>query len=231
MGDVSIILVSPQMGENIGASARAMKNFGLTDMRIVAPRDGWPNDKAEAMSVGAIDIIQNARIFPDIESSIADLEHIFAASAIPRDMNKEIILSKDISSSNIKAKKIGVMLGRESSGLTNEELSYANSIITIDTDPDFSSLNIAHAVSVIAYEFFQKQPRKDLANIQELASKEELNYFFEALIDKLDNKGFFKVPEKKPLMSQNIRNIFQRIDNLSKSEIQTLRGIIKNLTK
>lgn len=216
------------MGENVGASARAMKNFGLTDLRIVNPRDGWPSESAEAMSVGAIDIIKNAKIFKDIPSSIADLEYIYAATAAPRDMNKNYVLLKDLEPSPAK---IGIMFGRESSGLSNEEISYANSILTIDTDPQFSSLNIAHAVGVIAYEFFKKQERKDLSNSQELATKQELEYFFEHLISSLDEKDFFKVPEKKPIMTQNIRAIFNRIDNLSKAEINTLRGILSSFER
>lgn len=223
-----IILVSPQMGENIGASARAMKNFGLTDLRIVNPRDGWPSEPANAMSVGAIDIIKNAKIFEDVPSAIADLEYIYAATAAPRDINKEYVLSKDLKPSSAK---VGVLFGRESSGLSNEEISYANSILTIDTDPEFSSLNIAHAVAVVAYEFFKKQEREDLSNAQELATKQELEYFFEHLIGSLDDRGFFKVSEKKPIMTQNIRAIFNRIDNLSKSEINTLRGIVSSLEK
>lgn len=216
------------MGENIGASARAMKNFGLSDLRIVTPRDGWPSKPAEAMSVGAIDIIQNAKIFKDVPSAIADLEYIYAATAAPRDINKEYILSKDLKPNSSKT---GIMFGRESSGLSNEEISYANSILTIDTDPEFSSLNIAHAVAVVAYEFFKKQVREDLSNSQELGTKEELEYFFEHLISSLDEKNFFKVAEKKPIMTQNLRAIFNRIDNLSKSEINTLRGIVSCLAK
>lgn len=228
MAKPSIILVSPQMGENIGAAARAMKNFGLFDLRIINPRDGWPSEPADAMSVGAINIIKEAKIFRDVQSAIGDLEYIYAATAAPRDMNKNYVLLKDIKPD---AKKIGILFGRESSGLSNEEISHANSILTIDTDPEFSSLNIAHAVAVIAYEFFKKQQRQDLSNAQELATKEELEYFFEHLIGGLDDKGFFKVPEKKPLMTQNIRAIFNRIDNLSKSEINTLRGIVSSLGK
>lgn len=225
---ISIILVYPQMGENIGACARAMKNFGLFDLRIINPRDGWPNIQADAMSVGAINIIKNARIFEDIPSAISDLEYVYAATASSRDINKNYIMSKDLKYDN---KKIGIMFGRESSGLSNEEISYANSIITIDTSPEFSSLNIAHAVAIISYELFKKQERPDLSNSQELASKEELEFFFAHLIGELEDKSFFKVPEKKPIMTQNIRAIFNRIDNLSKSEIQTLRGIVSSLGK
>jgi len=228
LAKASIILISPQMGENIGACARAMKNFGLSDLRIVSPRDGWPNAAADAMSVGARDIIKNAQIFDNISSSIADLDYVYAASAAPRDLNKNYILSKDL---NPQHSNFGIMFGRESSGLSNEEISYANSIVTIDTDPGFSSLNLAHAVAVISCELFKKQEREDLNNKQELATKGELEHFFTHLIGALDEKQFFKVPEKKKIMAQNIRAIFNRIDNLSKSEIQTLRGIVSVLEK
>lgn len=226
-----IILVSPQMGENIGAAARAMKNFGLSDLRIVSPRDGWPSDKADAMSVGAIDIIKNAKLFDDLPPAIADLNFVYATTATSRDMNKEYLLSKEISNIQLPDGKVGIMFGRESSGLSNEEISRANQILTIDTDPEFSSLNIAHAVSVVAYEFFKREVREDLENSQDLASKEELEYFFEALFGNLEEKGFFKIEEKTPLMQQNIRNIFNRINGLSKPEIQTLRGILSSLVK
>lgn len=223
-----IILVSPQMGENIGASARAMKNFGLSDLRIVSPRDGWPNEKADSMSVGAIDVIQNAKIFNDLSSALADLNFVFATTASSRDINKDHLLSKKIPEFEIPKGKVGIMFGRESSGLSNEEISHANQILTIDTSLEFSSLNIAHAVGVIAYEFFKIETRDDLENAQDLASKEELEYFFDHLFGNLQKKGFFKIDEKTPLMKQNIRNLFARIPNLSKSEIQTLRGILSS---
>ncbi|MGV2333219.1 MAG UNVERIFIED_CONTAM: RNA methyltransferase [Planctomycetaceae bacterium] len=226
-----IILVAPQMGENIGAAARAMKNFGLKQMRIVSPRDGWPNEKADSMSVGAIDIIKSAKIYDNLANAVADLDYVYATTGVPRDINKNYILSKDISSTNIDAKSIGIIFGRENSGLTNEEIAYANSIITIDTNPEFSSMNIAHAVAIVSYEFFKSPLREDLANEQILCTKEDLEYFFAHLFEELDKKNFFKIEEKKLQMTQNIRAIFNRIDKLSKNEIQALRGIINALTK
>ncbi|RUP42041.1 MAG: RNA methyltransferase [Acinetobacter sp.] len=230
---IAIILVETQMGENIGASARCMKNFGISDLRIVNPRDGWPNPKAENMSVGAIDIIQNAKLFGCIKSAIADLEYVYAATAAPRDMNKEYVLSKDLPDELKTKNKVGIMFGRENSGLNNEEISQAHKIVTIDTVKNFSSLNIAHSVAVIAYDIFQShnQIRDDLASKQQLAENIELQYFYDHLFEALEGKNFFRMQEKKILMSQKIRNIFGRIDNLSKSELQILRGIITVLTK
>ncbi len=231
--NISIILVEPQMGENIGASARAMKNFAISDLRLVQPRDGWPNGKAQNMSVGAIDLIDNARIFESIPDAIADLDYVYAATAAPRDMNKNYILSRDLCSDTNKLKNIGIMFGRESSGLNNQEISHANKILTIDTQKDFSSLNIAHSVAVICYELFQekRQNRDDLNNIQDLANQKELEYFYDHLFKKLDKKLFFRTAEKKEHMSLKIRNIFSRIDDLSQQEVQTLRGVIAALSK
>ena len=121
--NISIILVAPQMGENIGAAARAIKNFAITDLRIVNPRDGWPNEKAKNMSVGAIEIIENAKIYNSVPDSIEDLEYVYAASAAPRDMNIDYALSRDLNSDISGYKHLGIMFGRESSGLSNQEIS------------------------------------------------------------------------------------------------------------
>jgi tRNA/rRNA methyltransferase len=225
-----IILVTPQLGENIGASARAMKNFGLSELRIVSPRDGWPNPKADAMSVGAIDIIQNAKIYTDLSDAIKDIEHLYATTGQTRDMNKNYVQLNSLRQHPIQDSKIGIMFGRENCGLTNQEISYANSILTIETDPQFSSINIAHAVAVIGYTIFNTPQRDDLSNAQKICTQGELEYFFEHLFSELNKRNFFKTPKKEPLMSQNIRNIFTRIDKLSQNEMQTLRGIITCLS-
>ena len=229
---ISIILVEPQMGENIGATARAMKNFGLTDLRLIAPRDGWPNEKAQSMSVGAIDLIQNAKIYDSIQDAISDLEYVYAATAVPRDMNKRYVLSRDLKDDMPIVGKVGIMFGRENCGLNNKEIAFANKIITIDTDVSFSSLNIAHSVAITCYELFQgkKQLRSDLNNIHKLANSAQLEHFYNHLFEVLGSREFFRVPEKKEQMSQKIRNIFAKIDNLSQSELQTLRGIITVLS-
>lgn len=231
--NISIILVSPQMGENIGSSARVMKNFGLRDLRIVAPRDGWPNPKAQEMSVGAIDIINDAKIFTSLEDATSDLSHIYATTGAPRGMNKNYILSRQLSSDIPVNSKIGIMFGRESSGLSNEEISRANKILVIDTDKNFTSLNISHAIGIICYELFgaKNQLREDLNNSQKFASREELNYFFDHLFASLEDKKFFRTIEKQEHMKHKIRNLFTRIDNLSQSELQILHGIVTVLSK
>lgn len=226
-----IILVAPQMGENIGATARAMKNFSLNELRIVAPRDGWPNEQARSNAVGAVNIIDSAKIYDSLENSIKDLEYLYATTCIKRVMNKDYVFSHNLSLDYPSLQRVGIMFGRENNGLSNEEISLANKIITINTT-EFSSLNIAQAVIIICYELFRNSnPREDIYNIQKLATKQELRYFLENLFTKLDKTGFFKAPEKKLNMQQNIINIFMRINNLSSPEVQTLQGIIKSLDR
>lgn len=229
MSNQSIILVAPQMGENIGAAARAMKNFGLSDLRIVSPRDGWPNPKAEAMAVGAIDLIHNASIYTKLEDAIGDREYIYATTAQPRDMNKNYVTLKNLNERYPQDTKVGIMFGRESSGLTNEEIALANEIITIDTT-SFSSLNIGQAVMLICYELFKAPKRDDLENKQELCSKAEMQYFFDHLLGELDKTRFFRAPERVVYMKQSIMSIFNRVDKLSHNDIQTLRGVVAALT-
>lgn len=227
----AIILVEPQMGENIGAAARAMKNFGLTDFRIVNPRDGWPNEKAISMAAGGMDIVENAEIFNSLKVAISDIEFLYATTANARDINKDYIKSKDLKHQICTESKVGIMFGRESSGLSNEELILANKIITIDTSLEFPSLNIAQAVLIIAYEIMDSLDRIDLYNNQNFASKSELDYFLQNLFSSLEETKFFKVDEKKKIMKQNMAAIFSRIDKLSKSEVNSLIGMVNSLKK
>lgn len=224
-----ILLAHPQMGENIGACARAMKNFGLNQLRIIRPRDGWPNPKAVSTAVGAADLIENAQIFESLNEAIADLEYLYGTTDQKRDMNKEHILSKNLRDNFADGAKVGILFGRESCGLNNDEISLCNKIITIDTNEEFSSLNIAQALTVIAYELFTNIRRENLDNPQILATKEDLWHFYNHLFDSLERKNFFKIEEKKNHMKKNIINLFSRIEKLSKNEVQTLRGIIKIL--
>jgi tRNA/rRNA methyltransferase len=231
MPNIAIILVSPQMGENIGACARAMKNFGLHDLRIVAPRDGWPNAKAEANAALAADVIQNAKIYSTLPDAIADLNYLYATTAQVRSMNKDYVTTKNLSVNFPRSQKVGIMFGRENNGLTNEEIALSNEIIVVDTNPDCSSLNIAQAVLLVCYELFEVNKRADLVNDQELCTKNEMNYFIDHLVRALDDISFFKPVEKRSYMVQNITNIFTRIEKLSHNEIQTLRGIVSSFSK
>lgn len=231
MTDIAVILVCPQMGENIGASARAMKNFGISDLRIVTPRDGWPNPKATSSAALAIDVIENAKIYPDLKSAVSDLEYLYATSSKIRTMNKNYTTTKDLKHDFPKKLKVGVIFGRESSGLTNDEMSIADKIIVIDTNPECTSLNLAQAVLIVCYELFESNIRNDITNNQNLASKQDILYLLDHLFTELDSTYFFKTPEKRKNMILNITNIFTRIDKLSYNEVQTLRGVISSLSK
>ncbi len=237
-----IILVAPQMGENIGASARAMKNFGLSNLRIVKPRDSWPNEKAVNVAAHASNIIDSAIIYSSLKEATADLEYIYAATATHRDINKEQIFSNDLEGdfkNNQHTKKIGFIFGRENNGLTNEEISLANKIITINTTNQYSSLNLAHAVSIICHTLFTittsqlkvRRLKKPQDKKTPLARQKDLEYFYGNLFTKLRQGKFFKVTSKQNLMQQKIRNIFGRINNLTQSELQILQGIIKTLNE
>lgn len=229
---ISIILVAPQIGENIGAAARAMKNFALNDLRIVSPREAWPNQKAQQMSVGAVDIIDNAKIFQSVSDAISDLEYVYAAAATQRNINKPHIFSNALVSQFPFDKKVGIMFGRESSGLTNDEIVLADKIVTIDTNKNFTSLNLAHAVAVICNILFLPQKQKIESEYEDiLANKGDIEHFCDDLIEKLEKKSFFRMSEKKTYLCKKITNLFNKIENLSFNELQILRGIIKVLSK
>ncbi|MFV0431455.1 MAG: RNA methyltransferase [Alphaproteobacteria bacterium] len=233
-----IILLRPQLGENIGMVARAMLNMGLTQLRIVNPKQGWPNEDAIKPSSGALPKAVQVDVFDTVKKAIADLNQIWATTARPRQMSIEV-QSPDIAIAEIKSEiyqgqKIGIMFGREATGMSNDEIVLADKIITAPLNPAFSSLNLAQAVLLIVWEWRkQNDSQKIIQQIHkdnEPASKEELNYLFEHLEAELDNVGFFKTAEKKPIMARNIRNIFER-SHLSSQEVRTLRGMVAGLTR
>jgi len=228
--DVAIILVSPQLGENIGAASRIMANFNFADLRIVNPRDGWPNSKAEIMSACGIKVLENAKIYDRLHDAVADLEEVYACTARARKMYKEYVGLKDhisdIKDNGISANKIGVMFGSERCGLLNEEIIYAKKIININTDDKFPVLNLAQAVAIICYEYYHclRSPIDKVSKYKKRDAKmSEMIFFLETLKDNLDETGFFKDEDRKVKMYENISNIFVRND-LSGQEIRTLVG-------
>ncbi len=218
-----IILVRPQLAENIGSIARVMSNFALSELRIVSPRDGWPPEQiAFDVATRGADILQNAPVYSSVKDAIADCEVVYATASYKRYMNKPFISSKSIPNKNAIT---GVLFGCEKSGLTNDDLNMANAIIEIPTSAFNNSLNIAQAVAIIAYEFFE---RTSPSEAQEIAKKEEVEHLYNYLIAELENHNFFKSKEMKPTMVQNIRNIFSKAE-LSTQEVKTLFGIFKSL--
>ena len=232
--NVHFILVRPQIGENIGSVARAIKNFNITKLRIINPRCQWPNEKALATSVGAKDILKSSKIFNSLEKSVGDLDVIFATSSRIRKVNKRIISINDLKNKINRKYKIGIVFGPESSGLSNNEISCADYLVKIPTNKKFNSLNLSHSAIIFCFEIFKffsgKQKIYNSSYKSSLASKSEINSFINFIIKNLDKKGFLQPDHKRDSMIRNINNIFHRI-NLSDQEIRILLGIFSTLNE
>ncbi len=232
----AIILIAPQMGENIGAAARGMLNFGLTDLRIVNPRDGWPNPKAVDMAKGAKSVIHEAQIFTSLKDATHDITRLYATTARTRDMVKQEYNARETALEMLKNDgKSAIMFGPERSGLTNDDITLADAVAIIPVAPIYTSLNLSQAVNIMCYEWFVAKAESDSdgsaspSEGSQLATKEELANLFEHIESELDKTDFLRVADKRPKMVRNIRNIFSRND-LTEQEVRTLRGIIKSLT-
>ena len=228
------ILVKPQLGENIGACARSMKNFGFSKLYIVSPKINFPNHKAKATSVGAYDIINKAKIFDDVENAIKSFSLVISLSARRRDINKKhISLEKFQNIIKTKNDKIGLMFGPEASGLSNHDLSFSNYILQIPTSAKFKSLNLSHSLTIICYEIFkafnQKRLKKKGLNLK-VSSKSNISSTVKHLINLLEEKDFFKPKEKKNSMILNINNLIYRLEANDK-ELRVLSSIISSLSK
>ena len=228
LGNIHFILVRPQMGENIGSVARAIKNFDIKHLRIVNPRCHWPNQKALATSVGAKDILNSTKVYNSIEKSIGDLDIIFASTSRIRSINKKTISILDLKNKVKKKRKIGILFGPEASGLSNDEISYADYLVKIPTNKKFSSLNLSHSVILFCYQLFGFFGKKNIVYKSKYkslkAKKSEVNSFLDIIIGSLDKRGFLQPTRKRRSMIRNIKNIFYRI-NLSEQEIRILLGI------
>lgn len=229
-GGPQIILVEPQMGENIGMAARAMANFGLSDMRIVNPRDGWPNERATVTAANAAHVLERATVYPDLLSAVADLNVVYATTARERGQMKRV-LDADAAIRQVHGllgggEKVGILFGRERTGLDNDEVALADAIITFPVDPANASLNLAQAVLLVGYEWFKQAHGQLPFNLEERsppAKREALVSFFTWLEDELDTCGFFPAPEKKPAMIRNLRDILLRL-SMTEQDVKTLRG-------
>lgn len=236
LGGPVVILVAPQLGENIGAAARAMLNCGLAELRLVNPRDGWPNEKAEAAASGAAELLAAARLYASTAEAIADLSRVYATTARPRELIKPVVTPRqaavELRAATARGERTGLLFGPERTGLVNDDLALADTLVSAPLNPGFRSLNLAQAVLVIGYEWFQAgddtPPRELVTNATRPATKAELLNFFAHLEAELDACGFLRNAEKRPTMVRNIRNIFQRAD-LTEQEIRTLHGIVKEL--
>jgi tRNA/rRNA methyltransferase len=230
--NIHFILVRPQMGENIGFVARAIKNFNITKLRIVDPKCHWPSQKALATSVGANDVLKSSKIYSSVNKSIADLRVVFASTSRIRKVNKKIISILDLRKKIKKKQKIGIMFGPEASGLSNDELNCANYLVKIPTNRKFSSLNLSHSAIIFCFQLFQHFSNKKViynsTYKSSVAKKSQVNKFLNFIINELDKKGFLQPDHKRKSMIRNINNIFHRL-NLSEQEIHILLGIFSTL--
>ena len=231
-----IILVEPQLGQNIGAVARIMLNLGYRALRIVNPRDGWPNPDAIVNASGADIVLEEAQVYPTLEEAISDLHLVLATTPRGHDMIKSIE-SPEVAARRLipliqKDTRVGLLFGCERCGLTNDDVALCEGIITIPTNPEFSSLNLSHAVSVVIYAFRIALENQSLQHFRcgktKLATQENLLTFYAYLEEALQKSGFLRHEKKRPTMVRNIRNIFNRM-HLTQQEIQTLHGIIRSL--
>ena len=229
------ILIKPQLGENIGACARSMKNFGFNKLHIVSPKISFPNHKAKATSVGAFDIINKAKVFNETKEAISNFDIVVSLSARRRDINKKhISLNEFINIINKKKNSnIGLMFGPEASGLSNEDLSFSNYVLQIPTSAKFKSLNLSHSVTVVCYEIFKvlnnKSHERNKTNLK-ISSKKKINSFIDHLLKLLEEKSFFLPKEKKQSMLLNINNLIYRLEPNNK-ELRILASIISSLSK
>jgi tRNA/rRNA methyltransferase len=239
----AIILVEPQLVENIGMTARAMMNCGLQELRLVDPRDPWPlHEVMEERMIGAASgaeaVLKAAKIFPTVEAAIADLNYIYATTARPHDMVNRILTPRaaipDMGARLREDQKVGVMFGRERTGLIGDHVALANARITIPLNPEFSSLNLAQAVLLIGYEWYQAQdctpPSQVHMGASRPANHEEYLNFFRRLEAELDAHGFFVAPDMRPGMLRSLQNMLQRAE-MTEQEIRTWHGVVSALIK
>ncbi|MGE3251001.1 MAG: RNA methyltransferase [Hyphomonadaceae bacterium] len=233
----AIVLVRPQMGENIGAVARCMLNFGLAGLRLVEPRDAWPNPKAFAVASGADKVLHQARLEWSFEDAVADATFVLAATARPREMEKPVWGPREAAGKLRAAIAAGerpvVVFGPEASGLTNEEISRADALVTYPVNPGFPSINLANSVALFAFAMGEARQARDAPEwfpaIGPPATQAEIEALFAHLETELERGRFFHPPDKTPLMKHNLRAPFLRA-RLTHQEVQTLRGVIKALT-
>ena len=231
--NISFILHQPQLSENIGACARAIKNFNFKKLIIVKPKTIFPNDKILATSVGAKDLIMNAKVYETLESAVKKVDCIIATSARFRNKNIKHIKLEDLKKINLN-KKVAFLFGSEASGLSNNEISYANYTIQIPTNPNFKSLNLSHSVIIIAQAVANiislKGTKYSKSKKISLASKKDVQAVTNLCIKKLEERNFFKPLEKRPIMLENLRSIFSKME-LSEKETRILSSVIASLAK
>ena len=233
-----VILVRPQLAENIGAVARAMANGGLYHLRLVAPRDGWPQERAFRTASGADRLLEAATVHPDVADAVADLHRVLATCPRPRHVVTPLLTARgaaaELRAIGERGLRAGVLFGPERAGLDRDDLAHADALIRYPLNPAFLSLNLAQAVMVLAYEWWlaaeETEPRALMTNETRVATKGELENFLSHLVRELDASGFLRNPEKRPGMIRNLRHFFQR-GEVTEQELRTLHGVVTELAK
>ena len=233
MSSVSFIIHKPQLSENIGSCARAIKNFNFNKLLIIKPKPLFPNDKIIATAVGAKEIIKNCKVFNDLESSIKNIDYLVATTSRFRNKNIQHIDLNELSNLDFN-KRIGFLFGSEASGLTNNEIAYANCTMQIPANPNFKSLNLSHSVIIVAQVVSSliklRKSKYSKSKKIKLASKKQIQMMLNLCIKKLEDQNFFEPREKKPIMLENLRSIFYKMD-LSEKETRILSSVFAGLAK
>jgi tRNA/rRNA methyltransferase len=228
-----IILVRPQLGENIGKAARAMLNFGLTELRLVAPRDGWPNPSAGPAAAGADIVLEQAKVFETLEEAIADCAHVYATTVRKRDQVKPVVSPEEAGQAIHAAEgRSAILFGAERSGLSSDDVAVARTIITVPINPDFGSLNLAQAVILIAYEWSKGQALASppLVDLDPPAPQKELDGMIAQLDELLEPTGYYYPPERTHVDKRSLRSILTK-PGWSAQEVRTLRGVLRSLKR
>jgi tRNA/rRNA methyltransferase len=233
-----IVMVRPQLGENIGMAARAMLNCGLSTLRLVAPRDGWPNERAQRAASGADIVLERARVFDTVGEAVADLQHVVATTARNRELTQRIVTARRAASEMRgwigQGDAVGILFGPERTGLENDDMVHADTALSIPLNPQFSSLNVAQAVLLVSYEWMaagdETPPERMADHATRPATKEELQNLFDHLERALDQSGFLRNREMRPSMVLNLRALLQRAA-MTEQEARTFHGVIKFLSK
>ncbi|KPP91109.1 MAG: tRNA/rRNA methyltransferase LasT [Rhodobacteraceae bacterium HLUCCA08] len=234
----AFVLIRPQMGENIGAAARAMWNFGLDRMRVVAPRDGWPSERAVAMASGAGRLLDEARLADDLEAALADCTHVYATTARPRELTKPVLTPEaamtEAADRIAGGERVAVLFGPERAGMENADIALANSIVTVPVNPAFPSLNLAQAVLLMAYEWQRASvvaPARRLEGQRtEVASVEEVSALAAHYEARMEEAGFFFPAHKAEGMKLNLRNLWSRMP-MTRADVQMLHGVMRQMVR
>ena len=233
----AFVLIRPQMGENIGAAARAMWNFGLDRVRITSPRDGWPNQKAVAMASGAGRLLDEAVMCETTTEAVADCTYVYATTARPRELTKPVFTPahamKDAAQRIANGEKVAILFGPERAGLENDDIAKVNAIISVPVNPEFASLNLAQCVLLVGYEWRQATVETVAATVSmdgEWATQQEMEKLAEHYEDRMETAGFFFPEHKAPSMKINLRNLWSRMP-LTRADIQMLHGIMRQMVR